>query len=585
MRIYRSCLLVLFISSISSISSAAASLPDRWWPEFPLPSKILVSEPLNGLPVAEGVVLQTLCGLTAYTARQQGGGEMLWSGTGDIPSYEEWLDRITVHTKAPVDRTPRKLWDLVDRYRDQGVLKGYILYRADPAKRALYEGTPEDWSANVATALCAPLGGVAVEERLEETAKTHGLKLLADTRGKDEAWLWKEYGDKLSHSQLGRQDPKNAVMRDAIVAMGAPMVSSTDALYPEALRAMHPGSPILGWGMGMEDEQTGPSSRWGLIQTATNWCVNLAPCSAGKTGLDYPFKPFAAAPSAPENDDPNTRYVSFIMTDGDNVQWLMMNFCKGQEAQQYWANPARGKIPFGWTTCAADLLQLCPYTLDYLRDTATPNDDFLLYGGGYYYPDWFGKDRCDPGLLAQHARRLNKYMDKCGIHSFAINAQQWDGPEAMAAYETYVREMPALNAIFTVQYYPYTGGGGAIRWIPRPDGKRVPVISAHYALWAGRGNDPHEGTPNHVAALLNEWAAKPVKAPEDRFAWVTVHCWSWFKQAPADAALSAEEVDQTAPPAEAARGYLPATWCAAQLSPNIRVVTPAVLADKLAGGV
>jgi hypothetical protein len=275
------------------------------------------------------------------------------------------------------------------------------------------------------------------------------------------------------------------------------------------------------------------------------------------------------------------------MTDGDNVQWLMLNFCKGHEAQQYWANPARGKIPFGWTTCAADLLQLCPYTLDYLRDTATPNDDFLLYGGGYYYPDWFGKDRGIPDLLAQHARRLGKYMDKCGVHSFAINAQKWDGPEAMAAYETYAREMPTLKAIFTVQYAPYTAGGGAIKWIPRQDGKRVPVISARNAIWAGRSKDPREGTPGRVAAMLNEWASKPIQTPiqtpEDRFAWVVVHCWSWFKDVPPDAPSSAEEVDQTIPPAEAARGYLPATWCAARLAPNIRVVTPSMLSERLAG--
>lgn len=564
------------------VSFATEPLPDRWWPEFPLPDKVLISEPLNGLPVDEGTMLQTLCGLTAYTVRQQGGGEMLWSGTEGIPSYEEWLDRYAAHTGTPVDRTPRKLWDCVDHYRDLRVLKGYVLYRADAEKRALYEGKPGDWSVNAATALCAPLGGVAVEERLEETAKAHGLKLLADVRGKDEAWLWKEYGDKLSHDVLGRQDPRNAVMRDAIVAMGAPMVSAPGALYEAALHAMQPGSPILGWGLGMEDEQTGPSSKWGLIQTATNWCVNLAPCSSGKTGLDYPFKPFAPAASSPEKDNPDTRYVSFIMSDGDNVQWLMLNFCKGPEAKQYWASPARGKIALGWTLCAADLLQLCPYTLDYLRDTAAPNDDFLLFGGGYYYPDWFGKDRGAPELLAQHARRLGKYMDKCGIHSFAINAQDWDGPETMAAYESYAREMPALNAIFSIQYAPYTAGGGTIKWIPRKEG-RVPVISARNAIWAGRGEDPREGTPGRVAAMLNEWASKPVQTPEDRFAWVIVHCWSWFKDAAPGTPASAEEVDQANPPADAARGCLPATWCAARLALNIRVVTPSVLSEKLAG--
>ena len=83
--------------------------------------------------------------------------------------------------------------------------------------------------------------------------------------------------------------------------------------------------------------------------------------SSGATGLDYPFKPFAPpadASAAPAAAD--TRYVAFVMSDGDNVQWLMLNFCKGQDAKQYWACPDRGRMPFGWTLPAMDLLQLCP---------------------------------------------------------------------------------------------------------------------------------------------------------------------------------------------------------------------------------
>ena len=584
MRVLRVMLILLTTLSVEDAVRADA-YPTRYWPKFPVPVTILKSENINRMSFQEDVLVQTLAGLVAYSFRKHGTGEFLWLDNGTA-SYAEWLKREKAYTgcKLLEDRA-YTTWELVDRYRQQGILKGYILYKKDPAKRPLYEGKPLNTSVNVANALCPILSGVAVEETLETDARTHGLKCLLDVREKDETWLWQEYGKKFSRDLIARQDPLNAIMRAEITAMGAMPVSECGPLYTEVLEACRAGSPVLGWGIGMEDEQTGPSSRFGLFQTATNWCANLQITSAGKTGLNYPFKPFPAPVSSPKppaaND--NTRYVSFILSDGDNVQWLMLNFCQGEEAQQYWAAPARGKIPFGWTTCAMDLLQLCPYTLDYLRETATPNDDFVLLGGGYYYPDWFGQARPEKNLLARQAHRTEKYVNKCGITGYMVNVQDWNSDVAIKAYETYTKEMPSINGIFVIQYAPYTGGHGAIRWVARADGSKIPVVTARNAIWAQRGQDPWEGSPTRVATMLNEWASKPIQKPEDRFAWVIVHAWSWFRQ-PSNDPASSEEVDQTKNYpgiSDIARGYLPATWCAERLSPQIKLVTPPIFLNLL----
>ena len=562
----------------------ADTYPTRYWPKFPAPVTLVKSENINQMSFQEDVLVQTLAGLVACNARKHGTGEYVWIENG-APSYEEWLKRENAYTGCKIEDRAFSTWELVDRYRQQGILKGYILYKKDPAKRQLYEGKPLNTSVNVANALCPLLSGIAIEETLEPDARKHGLECLLDVRDKDEAWLWKEYGKKFSRDLIARQDPLNPIMRAEIAAMGGMPVSDCGPLYQEVLKVCRAGSPVLGWGIGMEDEQTGPSSRFGLFQTATNWCANLQVTSAGKTGMDYPFKPFPAPSPAlkPPPADNDTRYVSFILSDGDNVQWIMLNFCQGEEAQQYWAAPSRGIIPFGWTTCAMDLLQLCPYTLDYLRDTATPNDGFVLLGGGYYYPDWFGQARQEKNLLARQAHRTDKYLGKCGITGYMINVQDWKSDVAMKAYETYAREMPSINGIFVIQYAPYTGGHGAIRWVARSDGSKIPVVTARNAIWAQRGQDPWEGSPTRVAAMLNEWASKPVQKPEDRFAWVIVHAWSWFRQ-PSKETSSSEEVDQTknypgSP--DIARGYLPATWCAEQLSPRIKLVTPPVFLNLL----
>lgn len=576
----RSALLLVVFAVLFCVDIRAqtmAELPLRYWPTFPRPTRVVLGESHNGVNEAVRVLLNTVSGLVAHDTHSKGSGEMVWIGLTNSPSYDTWLKAYLERMGVPCDHRVLTTWELVERYRAQGIVKGYILYRREAGERPLYEGVSSNTSANVATSLCAPLGGVAVEESIENDAKTHGLPLLLDVRDRDEKWMYENYGARLSTTVLGRQDPKSGVMRDAIVAAGAPVIGETGALYERMLAGLHPGSPMLGWGIGLEDAQTGPASEWACFQTATNWCANLPLLSSAETGMSYGFKPFtpsATGEVAPEGD---TRYVSFILSDGDNVQWLMLNFCKGDEATQYWGSSARGTIPFGWTIPAMDLLQLCPYTLDYLRDTATPRDDFVLLGGGYYYPDWFGRKRSGADWLALHARRTAKYMEACGVHLLMVNAQRWDSPDAMHAYETYAREMPGLRGLFVIQYAPYTGGNGAIRWV-----SGLPVITARNAIWAGRGEDPREGTPNRVARLLNEWAAGPIKSEADRFAWVIVHAWSWFREAEFQASAQKEETDpKDAHPNYASRGYEPAVWASRHLAKNIRVVTPSVLVEAL----
>lgn len=561
---------------------ASGELPDRYWRSFPKPTRLVMGPSHLQPTLGEQVLAQTLSGLVAYQASLRGEGELLWLGTPDNPSYEEWLRRYVRYQGVTQTEGPKDLWELVGQYHRGGVVKGYILYKADAAGRDLYSGRPVNASVNVATSLCPVLSGVAVEESMASKAEVQGLRLLLDVRDRAETWAYDQYGPRLSKDVVGLQDPRSAIVRDAIVAMNAVTVSGVGPLYDRVLSEAREGSPVLGWGIGMEDEITAPSTRNGLFQTATNWCVNLPVLSSGRTGLDYPVGRFDRLSGSSEVTDKDARYVSFIMSDGDNVQWLMLNFCLGQEAKQYWACPDRGRMPMGWTVPAMDLLQLCPYTLDYLHQTATAKDDMVLLGGGYYYPDLFGAARDGSDILARHARRTGKYMRACGISSLLINAQKWDSPEAMGAYHTYADEMADLGGIFVIQYAPYTGGKGAIRWIRSKGGRSVPVVTARNAIWAGRGNHPNEGTPGRVASLLNRWAESPVTAPEDRFAWVIVHCWSWFRHAGKSSDGRSEEVRQTtAPAADVARGYRPALWCSEGLSKRIKVVTPSALLRHL----
>ena len=57
------------------------------------------------------------------------------------------------------------------------------------------------------------------------------------------------------------------------------------------MKWLEPLSPILGWNGGDEFKTTDMSTRWGHIQTATDWCSNLPVLMAGTERTDQPKVP------------------------------------------------------------------------------------------------------------------------------------------------------------------------------------------------------------------------------------------------------------------------------------------------------
>lgn len=78
--------------------------------------------------------------------------------------------------------------------------------------------------------------------------------------------------------------------------------------------------------------------------------------------------------------------VTFLMTDGDNVQWLLGPFASGAA---WYGSPNRGKVSLGWTVSPA-LAELAPSVLAYFYEHANPGvDEFVagVSGVGYYIPE------------------------------------------------------------------------------------------------------------------------------------------------------------------------------------------------------
>jgi hypothetical protein len=558
---------------LSAYSSRAGSTGNRWWPTQVLPKAIVRSGNQQEFPephAALQMMVQSIAGLAAKAVNEKHGDEMVWvdNGKGDL---EEWYSRFLSEHPKLEKRGTLAPWQLVDRYAERGIINGYILYRLDKSKGESNTYRPGmDCSVNVATSLSGLLNGIIVDESLETEAKAHGLKLLIDVRGKTQAWCFQTYKDRFNRRMLCTQDPTKPHVRDLAIAQKAFTVFGNDGPLSTVMEWLEPLSPILGWNGGDEFETTDLSTSYGHIQTATDWCLNLPVLMAGSEHLVLP-KAQGLNP-ADINWKDRRSAVSFIATDGDNVQWFEGNFF-GHKS--YWANPDRGSIPFGWSCCFAQLAQLYPQAIEYALETRSKNDSFIEWGGGYYYPDHFGSARTNRwDLLAAQARRTWGLMKETSTRIIGFNFTKYDSAEARRAYEVIASQTDGLLAILVFQYAPYEAGAGKTFWVKDRNGIELPVITARYSIWEHQNARARSGTPAKIAREIKQSVDALRQNDSPRYDWAIAHVWSWFKKSPGSNEEAENLPQERASIEEGVRGYSPVTWCAQRLPENIRVVSP-----------
>jgi hypothetical protein len=562
-------------ASPAEAPSHSAPLFHRWFPQLRPPQEIWLLPTL--WDVQEAMILESASGLMTL-AVQQGNWDALIYEDAANDGYQRWFD---AYCKANSPKLVKLTLDeVVTRLVKANLVQGYILYRYEQSNRPLHTDDKLDESVNVATSLASAKRCLIVSEALAERVQKLGLKEVLDVRERSEKWCLAQHD--FSRAVLGTADPKTRNIRSLMIGLNAFVCSGRGEAYKQALARCSEDAPIIGWGCDSEDRQTSPSSKWGLFQTATNWCNDLNVFASDVVGKSIPAGELRHRHplhwSALDWGD-GLHHVSFTMSDGDNVQWMMGNFTSGGEGPSYYGNPKRGSIPFTWGLAVPSLCQLSPRTLAEIMAKATPNDDFMQFsGGGYFYPDQYGKARGTTRALELHAERLRQYMELTGIRILAFNFMDWDGAEARAACEIFASKLPGLLGIFAFQYYPYSAGKGAIYWVKGSNGDEVPVVSCRFTVWAQTGR-PHDAAPASVAAQLNRLPTAAKVTSQDAFSWVLVHAWSRFRRAAKDAPLDAEEKDvaQDKVLPETARGYEPALWAAERLESRVKAVSASEL--------
>ena len=529
------------------------------------------------------VSAETAAGLASIATSNGKYDKLVWfkdwqSPDGHISKY--YYDEILKITKMkPVETDPIYM---IKELFQKGIIKGYILYKRDDTKRNAYDDySIEDYgkhsSLNVATSLSPVLEGIAVESDSESLFKEMGMVCLADVRDKNEKWFFDNYKDKINRKIIFVIDPKVPDNRDfAVFSKGMVVYGNTD-FEKNVYDSLEPNTPVVGWGPGDEYQSTSLFSKNAIYNTASNWYFNLPVHSTIRAGKDIPWSKLELNPKI----DPfnlkwqeNVHYTSYLLSDGDNVQWTVGNFINNES---YWGNKGRGSVPYGWGLPVVCEHDLNPLTLMKISETKTLNDGIFTGGlNGYVYLDEYAENRPDRlKVLGEIMAKTGDVLAKYNVNTaYVFSAGDWKSKKSMEAYQVLVDNMPNMNGFFVVQYSPYNAGLGEIIWLKNKNGKPVPIISARFSMWKGLKQLKYNGSPAPVADWINKQPYEGAIVSDEFIDWTVIHAWSEFRKANTDVEGLWAEENKPKEGEKVEYGFSPTAWSINKLEDHVKVVKP-----------
>ncbi len=488
----------------------------------------------SDLSPAERVLVATLQGQLARRRPHSGREGMSSEGIYvDVPGvgYPVWLADLSERYDVQV-AAASGAWELVDRFARPGAtdrpLNRYVLYR---------DG---DGSVNVATSVAGLVGAVALEETLEPAARAHRMRRVLDVRGRDDRWVKDTFWNRLRHDVAVEQKPDFAnQLRDYATMAGAFMFfDGNSGFRADVVNDLDPDAAVIGWGDASagEDAFVSVSSRAGVRTIAADHARNLAPLS-GITLDSVRQRPLDDVPAPPQG----THHVAFLVTDGDNVQWLLGDF---QSDRRWYGSPLRGSLDLGWAVAPA-LVDLAPSVLRWYYDNAADGahrDRFVVgpSGGGYLYPSRY--PRADLDL---HTERLAGQMRRADLG--VVQILDFESMDDTSLWSSYLRH-DQIEGLVYLEYSRYDAGRGRVVWV-----NDKPVVTPRAMLWQGLSGADEAS----VAATVNDAGRDPGSV--DAYSLVIWHAWS----------KSVDDVRSVVN----------------QLAPHVRVVTPDVLVRMMAANV
>lgn len=424
----------------------------------------------EGLSSGEMVLATTLQGLANR------GAPRVWIKWRNVQAIIEQDLRAEGAQLREVD----DVWALLERHRSR--VEGVVLYR---------EGQP---CLNVATSLSGPLNAVAVESAMEAEARRRGFRVLKDVRGMSEQEAWTRFGDLFRRGMVIEQVLEKAgYLRDYAVKHSAFVIDAHQdrEFRRKVVGELARGRLAFGWSRD-EFQWIEDLSRAGATGVPADWCRNLSALEELPVQVTPPAR-------QPVRSMPNKRMVAFVLTDGDNIQWMTDGFVTDRA---YYGSPRRGTFPMTWEV-APILARVAPRVLQIIYRTATPYDDFVTGPGllGYTFPSLLPNRET-------HAVRTAPFLRESGLSVVSfLNINDGD-PMHLAPW----MNLPEVDAGLYKEFDPYHRPQGRVVWF----GDK-PLIGYRFVLWENLLG---------IDALVREISAMPTSG-EGRFALINVHAWSY----------------------------------------------------------
>lgn len=386
----------------------------------------------NALSTAEQILFSALQGLANKGAAGFGGQAVYcvannFNGIDFQPlAAQSWLDQVPIQ---PTDKDP---WALIS---SPSTIKSYILYdlQANPG------------SANVASSLAGVLNALPVDVSLQSKIAALDLSQVADVREWDVEQVIASYPGRFNQGFAVELNTGFATdvgigwgPRDYAVANNA-LVFFGDDERSLVMSQLNPCSAIYGWGpVTAEGEEAFISDvgQSGNYYVAADSAFNLSFFSnLAESSQPVPATAAGVGPAI------EGKCVAFIVSDGDNLQWLLNRGVY----EGWWGSPLRGSLTLGWTV-SPSLYNLAPTVWNYYVGSLKDGEEMVCgpSGIGYVYDNIAG------------ASSFPAFLEKTNSFMAATNIKAVDAFGLNSDTEAYFEGFAGQGSIDGVVYASYS---------------------------------------------------------------------------------------------------------------------------------
>lgn len=429
------------------------------------------------------------------------------------------------------------------------------------------ENNPE---SNIAASIASHVyNSIIVDVRDKQFYEEAGYEMTYDATTKTTQDAWNEFKDKCNNKALVVMPVQTGELREFAIKNNLfvinlnkeynnPSAGQNLALFEEILNWLAPNSPVYGWEQGVDEDQfVDKVSESGNIMIPADWTYNTS-----LTSILYKERQAGLAkvlnPQFINFEEEGKKYVSYYLSDGDNIQWMMNGF----DGSDFYTHPEANNMKMSFGLPVDNLSMIAPAMMQSLFERQSSKTSIVqTFGGGYNYADNLGETANRFESLKYISEATASHMRQHRVKVLALIAKDVRSAQAKEAYQAYVDANDQLIGIVAVQYAPYAGGEGDIFWVTNSKGYDIPVVTVKYSLWNfGNHNNEREGTPTYIANKLNS------EASDNPFSLVSVHAWSRFS----DIGASNDELGENS--GEAIVGPGAAKLNADKLDENFKVV-------------